>query len=235
MADCKLGLCDLVEFLLFLVDRKKSMPEIADLIAANRLWAARMEEEHPGFFAKLTNQQSPEFLWIGCSDSRVPANEIVGLLPGELFVHRNVANLVKDSDFNCQSVLQFAVDILKVKHIIVCGHYGCGGVRTALSNQNMGLSDNWLRTLKDIYSRERATIDAIEDPRARLDAMCELNVRSQVTNVVHTKIVQHAWHRGQKLAVHGWVYDVSDGIVRDLGVSVRDMSNIEEIYRFPFE
>lgn len=211
------------------------MPVIADLMAANRRWAARMEEEHPGFFAELATQQSPEFLWIGCSDSRVPANEIVGLLPGELFVHRNVANLVKDSDFNCQSVLQFAVDILKVKHIIVCGHYGCGGVRTAMSNQNTGLSDNWLRTIKDLYFRERAGIDAIGEPEARVNALCELNVRTQVTNVVHTKIVQHAWHRGQELAVHGWIYDIRDGIVRDLGVSVRDMSSIEEIYRFPFE
>lgn len=211
------------------------MPQIADLMAANRRWADRMEDEHPGFFAQLANQQSPEFLWIGCSDSRVPANEIVGLAPGELFVHRNVANLVKDSDFNGQSVLQFAVEILRVKHVIVCGHYGCGGVRTAISNQNTGLSDNWLRTIKDLYFRERKAIDAIENSEARVNALCELNVRSQVTNVVHSKIVQHAWHRGQALAVHGWIYDIRDGILRDLNVTVRDMSGVEEIYRFPFE
>ncbi len=201
-----------------------------DLLDNNRAWARDIEDEHPGFFKKLSQQQSPEYLWIGCADSRVPANEIVGLLPGELFVHRNVANIVANTDFNCLSVLQFAVDVLKIKHIIVCGHYGCGGVKAALSNNKHGLIDNWLREIKDIYRHHENRFRPL-DEEARVDLLCELNVAEQVRNVCHTTIVQDAWDRGQELAVHGWIYSIRDGLIHDLQLTVNGKDQIDPIYR----
>ena len=201
-----------------------------DLLDNNRAWARDIENEHPGFFKKLSQQQSPEYLWIGCADSRVPANEIVGLLPGELFVHRNVANIVANTDFNCLSVLQFAVDVLKIKHIIVCGHYGCGGVKAALSNNKHGLIDNWLREIKDIYRHHETRFRPL-DEEARVDLLCELNVAEQVRNVCHTTIVQDAWDRGQELAVHGWIYSIRDGLIHDLQLTVNGKDQIDPIYR----
>ena len=201
-----------------------------DLLDNNRAWARDIENEHPGFFKKLSQQQSPEYLWIGCADSRVPANEIVGLLPGELFVHRHVANIVANTDFNCLSVLQFAVDVLKIKHIIVCGHYGCGGVKAALSNNKHGLIDNWLREIKDIYRHHENRFRPL-DEEARVDLLCELNVAEQVRNVCHTTIVQDAWDRGQELAVHGWIYSIRDGLIHDLQLTVNGKDQIDPIYR----
>jgi len=178
-----------------------------------------MIRRNPRFFKSLARQQSPRFLWIGCSDSRVPANEIVGLLPGELFVHRNVANLVIHTDMNCLSVLQYAVDVLKVEHVIVCGHYGCGGVAAAVGDRRHGLIDNWLRHIRDIYQRRKEELASEPDQAARLRRLCEINVEEQVANASHTTIVQDAWHRGQKLRIHGWIYDIQDGLLKDLGVS----------------
>jgi carbonic anhydrase len=195
------------------------MKTIRTLFVNNRVWARRMIRRNPRFFKSLVRQQSPRFLWIGCSDSRVPANEIVGLLPGELFVHRNVANLVIHTDVNCLSVLQYAVDVLRVEHVIVCGHYGCGGVAAAVGDHRHGLIDNWLRHIRDIYQRRREELDSEPDQAARLRRLCEVNVEEQVANVSHTTIVQDAWHRGQKLRVHGWIYDIQDGLLKDLGVS----------------
>ena len=179
-----------------------------------------MEATRPGFFATLAKQQDPDYLWIGCADSRVPANEIVDLLPGELFVHRNVANVVSHTDFNCLSVVQFAVDVLKVDHIMVTGHYGCGGVRAAMEDRRMGLIDNWLRHVRDVYRLHRDELEAIDDPDARADRLCELNVAAQVKNLSETTIVQDAWDRGQKLTLHGWVYGLKDGHVNDLKISM---------------
>jgi carbonic anhydrase len=195
------------------------MNRVDHLIANNQAWARRTVERDPEFFTRLAGQQSPEYLWIGCSDSRVPANEIVDLLPGELFVHRNVANVVVHTDLNCLSVMQFAVDVLKVKHILVVGHYGCGGVQAALHNQRLGLIDNWLRHVQDVAEKHRPELDAIADPGRRAARLCELNVVEQVANVSATTVVQGAWDRGQELTVHGWVYGLEDGLVRDLGVS----------------
>ena len=189
----------------------------------NRAWARAVEERHPGFFETLSKQQSPRYLWIGCADSRVPANEIVGLLPGEMFVHRNVANVVVHTDLNCLSVLQFAVDVLRVEHVIVCGHYGCGGVRAAHDGQTLGLIDNWLRHVQDVHDRHAAVIDAL-DGDAATDRLCELNVIEQTRNVCQTTIVRDAWGRGQELAVHGWIYSLRDGLLRDLGYSAASLS-----------
>jgi carbonic anhydrase len=189
-----------------------------NLLANNRAWAARVTAEKPDFFRLLSAQQSPDFLWIGCSDSRVPANEIVGLMPGELFVHRNVANVVVHSDLNCLSVLQFAVDVLQVEHVIVCGHYGCGGVRAAHEGARHGLIDNWLRHVTDVEQKHAAEIASLPEAE-RVNRLCELNVVEQVVNVCETTIVQDAWDRGQELTVHGLVYDLRDGLLRDLGVS----------------
>jgi carbonic anhydrase len=197
----------------------------------NRAWAARMTAQNPDFFRKLAAQQTPEYLWIGCSDSRVPANEIIGLLPGEVFVHRNIANVVVHTDLNCLSVIQFAVDVLQVKHIIVCGHYGCGGVRASMQNQELGLIDNWLRHLKDIYQKHASTLDAIPDEHQRINKFCELNVIEQVYNVCHTTIVQGAWKRGQPLAVHGWIYGLQDGLLKDLGLCITGQAEIAALYR----
>lgn len=190
------------------------------LKANNRRWATRMVQADPGFFQRLVGQQSPEYLWIGCADSRVPANEIVDLDPGELFVHRNVANLAPPQDANYLSVLQFAVDVLKVKHVIVVGHYGCGGVAAAVDGKRRGLVDHWLHPIREIYADNFETLEAISDMRARLDRLCELNVICQVRNVSSDVFVQDAWARGQPLSVHGWVYSLETGLVNDLGLTV---------------
>lgn len=196
------------------------MASLNNLFENNRAWAASMTDKHPGFFAQLARQQSPKYLWIGCSDSRVPANEIVGLLPGELFVHRNVANLVVHSDLNCLSVIQYAVEVLQVEHIIVCGHYSCGGIHAALTNRKLGLIDNWLRSVQNVMNRHTATLGAIYNEQDRVNRLCELNVVEQVMNVGRTTIVQEAWQWGRKLSVHGWVYDIADGLLRDLGIEI---------------
>jgi carbonic anhydrase len=201
------------------------------LFASNRAWAQSVKTSDPLFFEKLAAQQNPEYLWIGCSDSRVPANQIVGLMPGEVFVHRNVANMVVHTDFNCLTVLQYAVDVLKVKHVMVVGHYGCGGVVAAYENADNGLIDNWLRNIKDVQYRYRARIEAIENKEARLDLLCELNVITQVANVCHTTIVQNAWNRGQQLAIHGWVYSLKDGLLKDLDCTVHRADQIPDAYR----
>jgi carbonic anhydrase len=190
-----------------------------DLFANNRAWAAKMTRQDADFFRRLARQQAPEYLWIGCSDSRVPANEIVGLLPGELFVHRNVANVVVHTDLNCLSTMQFAVDVLKVAHVIVCGHYGCGGVLAALRDDRFGLVDNWLRHVQDVRGKHRVELDALATESARHDRLCELNVVEQVTNVCQTTVVRDAWTRGQPLTIHGVIYGLHDGLLRDLGIS----------------
>lgn len=200
----------------------KKLPELFD---NNRRWARDVEVEHPGFFAKLSRQQSPEYLWIGCADSRVPANEIVGLMPGELFVHRNVANLATQTDINFLSVLQFAVEVLKVKHVIVCGHYGCGGVAAALSDEPHGLIDNWLRQIKELAWRHRDELDGLEGS-ARVNRLCELNVQRQVINVARTTVVQEAWSREQPLSIHGWIYGIDDGLLRDLDFTLQDNDDV---------
>ncbi len=186
------------------------------LFVQNRAWAVATERQRPGFFATLATQQAPRYLWIGCSDSRVPANEIVGLMPGELFVHRNVGNVVVHTDLNCLSVLQYAVDVIKVEHIIVCGHYGCGGVRAAWDAVPLGLIDNWLRHIQDVADRHREDLAARPTAENRVDRLCELNVLEQSANVCRTSIVQEAWGRGQHLAVHAWIYSLQDGLLRDL-------------------
>jgi carbonic anhydrase len=195
------------------------MESLNQLFANNRSWAARIRKQDPDFFLKLSLQQLPSYLWIGCSDSRVPANEIVGLLPGELFVHRNIANLVVHTDLNCLSVMQFAVDILKVRHIIVCGHYGCSGVRAALRRDRMGLSDNWLRHVQDVQQKHAKRLASEEGAKA-CDRLCELNVIEQVANVCDTTIARDAWEGGQELTVHGWIYGLQDGLLRDLNITV---------------
>ncbi|MEX2366561.1 MAG: carbonate dehydratase [Pseudohongiellaceae bacterium] len=189
------------------------------LLESNRQWAEQITAEQPDFFKQLARQQKPELLWIGCADSRVPANEIMGLMPGEVFVHRNVANLVVHTDLNCLSVIQFAVDVLKVKHIIVTGHYGCGGVAAALSNQRLGLIDNWLRHVQDVLKIYRRYFDALPDETTRLNCLCEVNVMAQVLNLAETTIVQNAWERGQDVSLHGWIYGLDNGILKDLEVT----------------
>jgi len=204
------------------------MRTLSHLFENNKSWAGRIRQEDPDFFLSLSRQQLPNYLWIGCSDSRVPANEIVGLLPGELFVHRNIANLVVHTDLNCLSVLQFAVDILKVRHVIVCGHYGCSGVQAALRRDRLGLSDNWLRHVQDV--REKHLGGAGGDSEDS-DRLCELNVIEQVANVCHTTIVRDAWERSQELTVHGWIYGLQDGLLRDLNVTVADFHETHPVYR----
>jgi carbonic anhydrase len=191
---------------------------LKNLFDQNRQWAEAIKRERPSFFSDLARVQTPRYLWIGCSDSRVPANQIVGLLPGELFVHRNVANQVVHTDLNCLSVLQFAVDVLRVEHVIVCGHYGCGGIEAAMSDRRLGLIDNWLRHVEDIAAKHDAELSRLGGGRERLHRLSELNVIEQVSNVCRTTIVQDAWSRGQTLAVHGWIYAIEDGLLRDLGV-----------------
>jgi carbonic anhydrase len=201
------------------------------LFKSNKAWAGKIRKLDPDFFLKLSQQQSPSYLWIGCSDSRVPANEIVGLLPGELFVHRNVANLVVHTDLNCLSVMQFAVDILKVRHIIVCGHYGCSGVNAALRRDRLGLSDNWIRHLQDVRQKHENLIASESGNAKASDRLCELNVIEQVANVCHTSIARDAWERGQELTVHGWIYGLHDGILRDLNVTVTDFQQTVSVYQ----
>src|ERR1051326_1436594 len=196
------------------------MTELKRLLEQNRAWAEGIKASDPEFFPALAKQQSPQFLWIGCSDSRVPSTQLAGLAPGEMFVHRNVANVVVHTDFNCLSVMQYAVDVLQVKHIIVCGHNGCGGVKAALENLQFGLIANWLRHVQDVMHAHKDELAQIEDESKRLDRLCELNVIEQVMSVSRTTIVQAAWERGQELAVHGWIYGLEDGLLRDLGVSV---------------
>ena len=207
------------------------MSSLDHLFANNRAWSERLRRSDPQFFPRLSRQQRPQYLWIGCADSRVPANEIVGLLPGELFVHRNIANVVVHSDLNCLSVMQFAVDVLNVRHIIVCGHYGCSGVSAALLDQRVGLADNWLRHVKDVHAKHDARVDAIADVPKRLDHLCELNVIEQVVNVAQTTIVQDAWSRGHELSIHGWIYGLVDGLVRDLSTTVSSPAETAAIYR----
>lgn len=203
---------------------------LADIFENNRNWARAMKERNPDFFRDLSRLQTPEYLWIGCSDSRVPANDVVGMLPGELFVHRNVANMVVHTDLNCLSVIQFAVDVLKVKHIIVCGHYGCGGVRAALSGEPLGLVDNWLRHVQDVRDRHAAMLTAISNPEQRNSRLCEINIIEQVVNVVRTTMVGDAWRRGQPLAVHGWIYNIRDGLLRDLGLAITNLEMLPAAY-----
>jgi carbonic anhydrase len=207
----------------------KSLQHLFD---SNRAWSERIRRQNPDFFSKLARQQSPEYLWIGCSDSRVPANEIVDLLPGELFVHRNVANVVTHTDLNCLSVIQFAVDVLKVRHIIVVGHYGCAGVGAALRGERLGLSDNWLRHVQDVRQKHDAILRTLGDAARCAERLCELNVIEQAVNVCQTTIVRDAWERGQSLAVHGWVYGLKDGLVRDLDFTVTAPGEIPPNYDF---
>ncbi|HTO23258.1 MAG TPA: carbonate dehydratase [Spirochaetia bacterium] len=192
---------------------------VEQLLVNNRAWSERVTAQDPSFFPALSRQQNPRYLWIGCSDSRVPANEIVGLAPGELFVHRNVANIVVHTDLNCLSVLQYAVDVLRVRHVIVCGHYGCGGITAAHAGRSLGLIDNWLRHAQDVMQKHAAALAALAGEEARVNRLCELNVQEQVINVGRTTIVQQAWERGQPLSIHGWIYSLRDGLLRDLGVS----------------
>ncbi|GIK17812.1 MAG: carbonic anhydrase [Planctomycetota bacterium] len=206
------------------------MSDVVRLIENNRRWAAHRTRVDPDFFPRLSRQQAPQYLWIGCADSRVPANEIVGLDPGELFVHRNVANLVLHTDLNCLSVLQYAVEVLRVRHVIVCGHYGCGGVLAAMQDRSLGLIDNWLRHLRDLHHEHEAALAATA-PEARPDRLCELNVMRQVENLCHTTIVQDAWHRGGALSVHGWIYGLHDGLLRDLGVSRSSAAEVRRSHR----
>jgi carbonic anhydrase len=203
--------------------------ELQELFANNRDWAQATEAREPGFFSRLLKQQAPQYLWIGCADSRVPANELVGLLPGELFVHRNVANVVVHSDLNCLSVMQFAVDSLRVQHIIVVGHSGCGGVKAALQDLRVGLADNWLRHVQDVRNKHQAWLDGVADER-RLDALCELNVLEQAINACHTTVVRDAWSRGQGVIVHGWVYGLHNGLLEDLRITVAKPEDVPDAY-----
>lgn len=202
------------------------MKSLAHLFENNRVWAEQITAARPDFFRQLAAQQTPKYLWIGCSDSRVPANQIVGLTPGELFVHRNVANLVIHTDMNCLSVLQFAVEVLKVEQIIVCGHYGCGGVKAALENRPHGLIDNWLRHIRDIARRRQQELSVLPDEAQRFQRLCELNVVEQVLNVGRTTIVQEAWQRGQPVMIHGWIYSIADGLLRDLDVCIASAADL---------
>jgi carbonic anhydrase len=208
------------------------MKRLPELFQRNRAWAQSVEASKPGFFQRLSSQQAPKYLWIGCSDSRVPATEICGLDPGEMFVHRNVANVVVHTDFNALSVLQYAVEVLRVEHVIVCGHYGCGGVRAALENQALGLIDNWLRNIKDVYDKHHSELsNRSMSQQQRLDRLCELNVADQVANLCHTTIVQNAWARGQNLTIHGWIYGLHNGLLKDLDLCVSGLEQLPSIYR----
>jgi carbonic anhydrase len=211
------------------------MKDLKRLLDQNREWAKAITAGDPEFFQALAKQQTPKFLWIGCADSRVPATQLVGMVPGEMFVHRNVANVVVHTDFNCLSVMQYAVDVLEVEHIIVCGHHGCGGVKAAIENSQLGLIDNWLRHVQDVIRDHEPELMHIEDPAQRLDRLCELNVVEQVLNVARTTIVQNAWQRGQELVVHGWIYGLEDGLLRDLGVSVDSAEGLDAAYNVATE
>ncbi len=204
-----------------------SLPHLFD---SNRAWARDIEQRTPGFFSRLQKQQSPQYLWIGCSDSRVPANEICGLLPGELFVHRNVANVVVHTDLNCLSVMEFAIDSLKVKHIMVVGHYGCSGVNAAMNDIRIGLADNWLRHVKDVRNSHQEWLQTVPDGPARLNALCELNVLAQCRNVCETTVVQDAWQRGQEVVIHGWVYGLHNGLINDLRMTVASSDQVQAVF-----
>ena len=207
------------------------MKDLKRLLDQNRAWAENINASDPDFFPTLAKQQSPRYLWIGCSDSRVPATQLVGMVPGEMFVHRNVANVVDHTDFNCLSVMQYAVDVLKVDHIIVCGHHSCGGVKAAMDNLQLGLIDNWLRHVQDVLHEHEELLAKVSDENERLDRLCELNVIEQVLNVGRTTIVQSAWQRGQELVVHGWIYGLENGLLRDLGVSIDNAEGLADVYR----
>ena len=206
------------------------MKDLKRLLDQNKAWAEVIRSSDPEFFPTLAKQQSPSYLWIGCADSRVPATQLVGMVPGEMFVHRNVANVVVHTDFNCLSVMQYAVDVLKVEHIIICGHHGCGGVKAAMDNQSLGLIDNWLRHVQDVMHVHDELLAQIEDESERVDRLCELNVIEQVVNVSRTTIVQTAWQRGQELVVHGWIYGLQDGLLRDLGISIDNANGLTAAY-----
>jgi len=195
------------------------MNTLEDLLAKNKIWAEKIEQEKPGFFSSLAQQQAPHYLWIGCSDSRVPANQLVDLLPGEMFVHRNIANVVMLDDLNCLSVIQFSIEVLKVKHIIVCGHYGCGGVKAAFEDKPMGMIDRWLASIKEVHKKNKDEIDACENDDEKLKLLCEKNVKAQVEHVCKTEFVQKAWQEGNDLSIHGWIYNVEDGRLKDLLMS----------------
>jgi carbonic anhydrase len=210
------------------------MPTIQELFTHNRAWAAQMERERPGFFTSLVKQQTPKYMWIGCSDSRVPANQITGLEPGEVFVHRNVANIVVHSDLNALSAIQFAVERLKVEHIMVVGHYGCGGVQAALESMRIGLADNWIRHIQDVRDRHRALLDSLPESQ-RANALCDLNVIEQVVNVCVSTVMVDAWAQGQKVSVHGWAFGVHDGLLQDLHMTVSSTDSIEPLYRAAIE
>lgn len=207
------------------------MKDLKRLLDQNREWAEAIKASDPEFFQILAKQQSPKFLWIGCSDSRVPATQLVGMVPGEMFVHRNVANVVVHTDFNCLSVMHYAVDVLRVEHIIVCGHHGCGGVKAAMDNLQLGLIDNWLRHVQDVIRDHEPELVQIRDETKRLERLCELNVMEQVLNVAHTTIVQSAWQRGQELVVHGWIYGLEDGLLRDLGITIDCAAGLAAAYQ----
>lgn len=203
---------------------------LAELFENNRLWVERVTAEDPTYFSKLTGQQAPRYLWIGCSDSRVPANQITGLAPGEMFVHRNIANVVAHSDLNCLSVVQFAVDVLRVEHVMVVGHYGCGGVQAVIDGVRLGLADNWLRHVQDVSEKYSHYLNNVAEPKHRHDRLCELNVIEQVINVGKTTVVRDAWERGQKLTIHGWVYGLADGLLRDLDINIDSTASLEKRY-----
>lgn len=206
------------------------MDDLKQLLQQNKLWAENIKATDPGFFQTLAKEQTPRYLWIGCADSRVPSTQLVGLIPGQMFVHRNVANIVVHTDFNCLSVIQYAVDVLGIKHIIVCGHHGCGGVKAAMENEQHGLIDNWLRHVQDIVHTHQELLDE-KDEDKRLNRLCELNVIEQVFNVARTTIVQNAWERGQQLTVHGWIYSLEDGLLRDLGLTIDNAEGLAAAYR----
>jgi len=216
-------------------EHKSTEAIIAELFANNRQWAESIVAEDPQFFEHLAHQQKPEYLWIGCSDSRVPANEILGMLPGDVFVHRNVGNVVVHTDLNCLSVMQFAVDVLQVRHIIVTGHYDCGGIKAAVANRKLGLIDNWLRHIQDVQQKHAGHLHTLPDEKPLLDRMSELNVIEQVQNVCQTTVVQDAWERGQELCVHGFIYSIHDGLLRDLHMSVSGSGELAEHYRQALE
>lgn len=210
------------------------MKKLRTLFQNNKEWVASRLSKDPNYFRQMAEAQDPLYLWIGCSDSRVPANEIVGLEPGELFVHRNVANLFPHTDFNCLSVLEYAVDLLKIQHVIVCGHYGCGGVKAAMEDHHLGLVDNWLRNIRDVYARFKDELEKISDQKQRYNRLSELNVMQQVLNICHTTIAQGAWTRGQPLWIHGWMYDLATGTLKDLDCCLSSIDQVEDIYRIRF-
>lgn len=207
------------------------MNTLTELFKNNNDWAESIKKEDPTFFERLSAQQNPEYLWIGCSDSRVPANEIVGLLPGELFVHRNIANCVVHTDLNCLSVIYYAVRVLKVKHIIVTGHYGCGGVQAAIGEKRFGLADHWIRNIRDVLFNKQSEMNLIMNPTDKINRLCELNVIQQVANVSHIPVVQNAWHEGQELTIHGWIYDINDGLLKNLTTPINTIEQIAPEYR----